>query len=69
MRTLEPTEIATGSPICNSWNNSVVWDGKDDAGRVVAAGTYTLKLHAVDAAGRDGEASVRLGVTCASLGR
>ena len=55
VRTLEPTEVTTGSPICYSWNNSVAWDGKDDAGKVVAAGTYTLKLHAVDAAGRDGD--------------
>ena len=62
LRTLESGVSHGGSPICNSWNNAVEWDGKDDAGRVVAAGTYALRLHAVDAAGTDGEASVRLGV-------
>ena len=61
VRTLEPAEV-TGGLACNSWNNSVAWDGKDDAGKVVTAGVYTLRLHAVDAGGRTGDASVRLGV-------
>ena len=61
VRTLEPAEV-TGGLACNSWNNQVAWDGKDDAGKVVAAGVYTLRLHAVDAGGRTGDASVRLGV-------
>ena len=61
MRTLEHAEVTAGLA-CNSWNNQVAWDGKDDAGKLVTAGVYTLRLHAVDAGGRTGDASVRLEV-------
>lgn len=33
-------------------NKSVVWNGKDDAGALVADGTYTYQITAVDAAGK-----------------
>jgi hypothetical protein len=60
VRTIEDGVSRAGNDAC--WNNQVAWDGKDDAGRVVATGVYTLRLHAVDAGGGTGDASVRLGV-------
>jgi PKD repeat protein/flagellar hook assembly protein FlgD len=63
VRTLESGVSHTGSPNCEgSWNHTVEWDGKDDAGEVVADGAYRLRLHAVDGAGQSGDASSRLGV-------
>jgi flagellar hook assembly protein FlgD len=32
-------------------NQSVAWDGTDDSGNIVADGTYTFRIDAVDAAG------------------
>ena len=63
VRTLESGVAHTGSPYCpDGYNNSLTWDGKDDAGKVVADGAYSLRLHAVDGAGQSGDASSRLGV-------
>ncbi|MBL0385939.1 S8 family serine peptidase [Tumebacillus sp. ITR2] len=38
-------------------SNTVAWDGKNSSGVVLAAGTYTVKLRAVDAVGLIGETS------------
>jgi PKD repeat protein len=63
VRTLESGVSHTGSLNCpDGYNHSLTWDGKDDTGKVVADGVYTLRLHAVDAAGQSGDASSRLGV-------
>jgi flagellar hook assembly protein FlgD len=59
VRTIEDGVSRAGNDAC--WNNQVTWDGQDDAGKVVAAGVYTLRRHAVDAGGGTGDASVRLG--------
>ena len=69
VRTLEDGVSHTGSVNCDgSYNNSLEWDGKDDAGKVVADGAYTVRLHAVDAAGQTGDATNRLGVDTRSPG-
>jgi flagellar hook assembly protein FlgD len=60
VRTIEDGVSRAGNDAC--WNNQVTWDGQDDAGKVVAAGVYTLRRHALDAGGGTGDASVRLGV-------
>ena len=39
VRTIEDGVSRAGNDAC--WNNQATWDGKDDAGRVVAAGVYT----------------------------
>ena len=69
VRTLEDGVSHTGSVNCDgSYNNSLEWDGKDDAGKVVADGAYTVRLHAVDAAGQTEDATNRLGVDTRSPG-
>ena len=69
VRTLESGVSHTGNLNCDgSWNHTLEWDGKDDAGKVVADGVYTLRLHAVDAAGQSGDASSRLGVDTRTSG-
>lgn len=60
VRTLEDAVSHAGNSQCS--NNQVVWDGKDDAGKVVTDGVYTLRLHAVDGTGATGDATARLGV-------
>jgi flagellar hook assembly protein FlgD len=42
VRTLEDAVSHPGNSQCT--NNQVSWDGKDDAGKVVADGVYTLGL-------------------------
>ena len=62
VRTIESAEPRTGSTNCSWSNNQVAWDGKDDAGKVVADGVYTVHLHAVDATGGAGDVTTRRGI-------
>ncbi|WP_166680250.1 PKD domain-containing protein [Kribbella sp. VKM Ac-2566] len=61
IRTLEPA-ARTGIPGCGTWNNYFSWDGADDTGKTVADGVYTVRLHAVDSAGKTGDDTVEIGV-------
>src|SRR5262249_25890166 len=62
VRTLEDDVSHAGGTYCSGWNNYVVWDGKDDAGRVVPGGVYTVRVRAVDGSGQTGEDTVQVGV-------
>jgi flagellar basal-body rod modification protein FlgD len=63
VRTIETGGQATGE-------QSVLWDGKDNAGKTVAAGAYSIAVNALDVAGNRVAASTRSRgvVTGVSLG-
>jgi PKD repeat protein/flagellar hook assembly protein FlgD len=61
VRTIEDG-VAQGSSPCSSPRGSFGWDGKDDAGRMVADGVYTAHLTARNSGGSSGGATLRLGV-------
>ena len=62
VRTIESAAAKTGNTYCPGWNNYASWDGKDDGGKVVPDGVYTVHVHAVDAAGQIADDSVQVGV-------
>jgi PKD repeat protein/flagellar hook assembly protein FlgD len=61
VRTVAPS-TRDGVANCFIWSASFDWDGRDDAGTVVPEGVYTVRVHAVDDAGRTGEDTVQVGV-------
>ncbi|GAA3031594.1 PKD domain-containing protein [Actinokineospora globicatena] len=60
VRTIAPTQV--DNQRCGDGGPSVTWDGKNDAGAVVADGVYTVRVQATDAAGRTGFDTVQVGV-------
>jgi Ca2+-binding RTX toxin-like protein/PKD repeat protein/flagellar hook assembly protein FlgD len=61
VRTIE-SAVGHAASSCGSLPSSFEWDGKDDAGQVVADGVYVAHLAARNAAGSSGGAAVRIGV-------
>jgi flagellar hook assembly protein FlgD/PKD repeat protein len=62
VRTIDADHAASGYPGCPGWNNSVVWDGRDDGNAVLPGGVYTMHVRAVDAAGQSGQDDVQVGI-------
>ena len=69
VRTVESGVEHPGSPGCNGWNICTTWDGKDDAGKTVADGVYSVTVAAKDSADRTASGSIDLGVDTRTPGR
>lgn len=54
---------------CYYYATAFEWDGKNEAGDVVANGVYTATVTATDAEGRTGEATRRIGVEVGTRGQ
>jgi len=62
VRTIGTVDGVSGYPGCSTWSHMVDWDGRDDSGTVLPDGVYTVRVHAVDAAGQSAQDEVQVGI-------
>src|SRR5205807_1378326 len=70
VRTIQSDVSEQGNQFCNFFGNtSFSWDGRNDSNNVVADGTYTITVHAVDSSNNVSDASYQTAVDTRTPGQ